>query len=89
LWAELCGLAVTGGSLLLLLGPMGIMGAALSSVLGYAAVLIALVGASRALTRCSPLVLLRPGRAEIDRIRLSGQRLWEQLFPKQAEPAVE
>jgi len=89
LWAELCGLAVTGVSLLLLLGPMGIMGAALASVLGYGAVLVSLIVASRALTRCSPSVLLRPGWAEIDRIRLSGRRLREQLFPKPVEPATE
>ena len=90
LWGELSGLAVTAVALVFLLGPFGIMGAALSSLLGYATVLATLVGACRALTGRSPIALLCPGRAEIDRIRRSGRRMVEQLLPKQdAEPATE
>jgi O-antigen/teichoic acid export membrane protein len=90
LWAELCGLIVTAIALLLLLGPLGIMGAALSSVLGYSAVFVTLVGASWALTKRGPMALLCPGQAEIDRIRALVQRIIEQLLPRhEVEPAVD
>ncbi len=88
LWAELCGLAVTVIALMLLLRPLGIMGAAVASVLGYAAVLVTLVRASRALTHCAPTALLRPGWAEIEQVRRGSGRLVEKLFPRhRAEPA--
>src|SRR4029453_2150547 len=68
LWAEFCGLVVTAVALLLLLRPFGIIGAALASVCGYSAVLVTLVVASRTLTHCTPIALLRPGRAEIEQV---------------------
>jgi O-antigen/teichoic acid export membrane protein len=43
LWAEGVGLAVTAAVLGFLLGPLGIMGAALASLLGYAATMISLL----------------------------------------------
>jgi len=90
LWAELAGLVVTALSLLLLLGPLGIMGAALASVFGYTAVLITLVIASRELTHCAVAALLCPGRAEVDRIWLSIRHLLTQLSPRpDAQPATE
>jgi len=90
LWAELGGLVVTAIALLVLLRPLGIMGAALASVLGYAAVLVMLVGASRVLTQRPAMALLCPGRQEIDRIRQGGRRLLEKRLLKQAvEPVIE
>ena len=68
LWAETGGLVVTGISLLLLLKPLGIMGAAIASVLGYSAVTVTLVAASLRLTGFSATVLLRPGRRELRQI---------------------
>ena len=90
LWAELGGLVVTAIALLVLLGPLGIMGAALASVLGYSAVLVTLVGASRVLTQCPATALLCPGWQEIDRIWQGGRRLIETRSLKQAgEPVIE
>jgi len=51
-------------------------------VLGYGAVLITLVAACRALTQRNAIALLCPGRAELDRIRLSARRALAQLLPK-------
>lgn len=90
LWAELCGLAVTVVALLILLRPLGIVGAALASVCGYSAVLVTLVVASRALTHYAPMALLRPGWAEIEQVRRESRRLLERLFLKHdVEPAIE
>jgi O-antigen/teichoic acid export membrane protein len=89
LWAELSGLVVTVIALVLLLRPFGIVGAALASVFGYTAVLVTLVGASRALTHYAPMALLRPGRAEIEQIWQASHRLLEKLFVKHdVEPAT-
>jgi len=77
--AELCGLAVTVVALLFLLQPYGILGAALASVLGYTAVLVTLVGASRALTQLAPMALLRPRRAEIEHVWRVARRLFAKL----------
>ncbi|HVO27021.1 MAG TPA: oligosaccharide flippase family protein [Candidatus Margulisiibacteriota bacterium] len=74
LWAETGGLVVTGISLLFLLKPLGIMGAAIASVLGYGAVTVTLVVASLRMTGFSAAALLRPGPREIRQIckRLHG-----------------
>lgn len=53
MWAEFGGLPITAASLLLLLKPLGIMGAALSSLLGYSTVSILLLVQAKSLTRCS------------------------------------
>jgi O-antigen/teichoic acid export membrane protein len=50
MWAEAAGLVVTIVSLLLMLKPMGIMGAALASLFGYSTVGIALIAGLRART---------------------------------------
>lgn len=90
LWAELCGLAVTVVALLILLRPLGIVGAALASVCGYSAVLVTLVVASRTLTHYAPMALLRPGWAEIEQVRRASRRLLERLLVKHdVEPATE
>jgi O-antigen/teichoic acid export membrane protein len=90
LWAELCGLAVTVVALLILLRPLGIVGAALASVCGYSAVLVTLVLVSRTLTHYPPLSLLRPGWAEIEQLWRASRRLLEKVFPKHdVEPATE
>jgi O-antigen/teichoic acid export membrane protein len=90
LWAELCGLAVTVVALLILLRPLGIVGAALASVCGYSAVLVTLVVASRTLTHYAPMALLRPGWAEIEQVRRESRRLVERLLLKRnVEPATE
>jgi O-antigen/teichoic acid export membrane protein len=90
LWAELAGLAVTAVALLFLLRPFGIMGAALASVVGYTAVLITLVVASRALTQLAPLDMLRPGRAELEQVWRASRRLIDRLLVKHnAEPAID
>jgi O-antigen/teichoic acid export membrane protein len=90
LWAELCGLAVTMVALLFLLRPFGIMGAALASVLGYSAVLITLVVASRTLTHLAPMALLCPGRAEIEQIWRASRGVFEKFFMRHdVEPAAE
>ena len=50
MWAEFGGLPVTAVSLVLLLKPLGIMGAALSSLLGYGAVSVLLLVQAKSLT---------------------------------------
>lgn len=65
--AELAGLVVTAAALGALLRPMGIMGAALSSLLGYSTVAAELV---RGVRRCADIpirVLLWPRIAELQR----------------------
>jgi O-antigen/teichoic acid export membrane protein len=90
LWAELCGLAVTAVALLILLRPLGIVGAALASVCGYSTVLVTLVIASRTLTHYAPMALLRPGREEIEQIWRASRRLLEKMVLKHdVEPATE
>jgi len=75
MWSELGGLAVTLASLAMLLKPMGIMGAAVASLLGYGTVAIQLLYWTRRLTGCSlsEMLLLR-GSDMVD--VLDGARLW-------------
>lgn len=90
LWAELAGLAVTVVALLFLLRPFGIVGAAVASVVGYSAVLITLVVASRALTHYTPLALLIPGRAELEQTWRAARRLVDGILVKhRVEPATD
>ncbi len=74
MWAEFGGLAVTAVSLLCLLKPMGIMGAAVSSVLGYGTVGTLLLIQARRVTGYSTAAMLFPTRCEVQegwmRIRL-------------------
>jgi O-antigen/teichoic acid export membrane protein len=63
--AEFGGLAVTALSLVILLRPLGIMGAALASLLGYGAVGILLVAQGRWLTGFPLSAFLRPTRREL------------------------
>jgi O-antigen/teichoic acid export membrane protein len=69
LWAELIGLVATAASLLLLLMPFGIMGAALASLLGYSAVTATLALCIRRLTGCSLSTLFWPSQRDLRRIR--------------------
>lgn len=65
MWAEFGGLAVTAISLLVLLRPLEIIGAALASLLGYSAVAFFLIVQARRLTGHSPVALLCPSVVEI------------------------
>lgn len=64
--AELVGLAVTAVALIVMLWPLGIMGAALASLGGYAAVMAALLAEARSAIGASPAMLLVPHRNEIN-----------------------
>ncbi len=63
--SELCGLFVGLGTLALLIGPLGILGAALASLIGYSAGAAWLARAVRQETGCSTAVLLRPRMADV------------------------
>jgi antigen flippase len=65
LHAELAGLAVTGLGLALTLRPLGIMGAAVSSLAGYSTVTIALFASARRNANTSPALLLWPRADEL------------------------
>lgn len=64
LWAELGGLGVTAIALVLLLQPLGIVGAAFASLLGYASITMLLLALLRKHTGTSLKHLVRPTRAE-------------------------
>lgn len=64
-WAELGGLLVTALGLLCFLGPMGIMGAALASILGYGMVCVLLLVQARSITGYSVREMLIPSRASM------------------------
>ena len=72
LHAELAGLAVTGLVLVLALKPMGIMGAAISSLAGYSTVTLALLVSARRHAGTSPASLLWP---QADELKLGLRRL--------------
>lgn len=65
LWAESGGLIVTAVALISMLKPMGIMGAALSSLLGYTSVCILLLIQARSETGSSITAILWPSRSEV------------------------
>jgi O-antigen/teichoic acid export membrane protein len=65
LWAECGGVAVAIVSLLILLKPLAIMGAALASLLGYSATAFFLVMGGVVATGYSPAALLLPKRYEV------------------------
>jgi O-antigen/teichoic acid export membrane protein len=65
LYAELAGVATTVVGLYFLLRPMGIVGASIASLLGYATVMIALLVQVRWLTGESPAALLIPTTNEV------------------------
>ena len=75
MWSELCGLIVTLVSLGLLLKPMGIMGAAIASLLGYGTVAIQLLYRTRQLTGCALPALLLPRCSEVIEV-FEQTRLW-------------
>jgi O-antigen/teichoic acid export membrane protein len=82
LWAEVAGLVVTAISLLVLLRPFELLGAALASVLGYSAVTAALAVFSLRTTRHSLGTLLYPDWRDIERI-LQRLQLWAAAPAKQ------
>ena len=63
--AELFGLAITGLSLAVMLRPLGILGAAISSLLGYSTVMAALVTSAMRLANTSARELLVPSADEV------------------------
>jgi antigen flippase len=65
LHAELAGLATTGLVLVLTLKPMGIMGAAISSLAGYSTVTLGLLLSARRYAGASPASLLWPQAGEL------------------------
>lgn len=67
LWAEFGGLLLTGFALFLLLRPMGIMGAAISSLLGYTTVWLILLSRVRAISGFSVAEILLPNTSNIRR----------------------
>jgi len=69
LWSELAGLVVTIAALALLLRPLGIVGAAIASLLAYAIVCVSLVIQIRSKTGCSATSLLRPRRGDFVLVR--------------------
>jgi O-antigen/teichoic acid export membrane protein len=71
--AELAGLAVTAVALIALLRPMGIMGAAIASLLGYSTVSAVLLINARRYAGTSPreLLLPRPGELRLTLVRLA------------------
>lgn len=71
LWAESGGLLVTGLSLAVLLRPMGIIGAAISSLLGYSTVWSILIIYIRAITGFSFADILLPDMSDLQRGWLS------------------
>jgi O-antigen/teichoic acid export membrane protein len=73
LQAELGGLVVTLIALLLLLQPLGIIGAALASVIGYGSVMTLLIVQIRRLTQHSMISFLCPTHHELNLLRKS---LW-------------
>lgn len=70
--AELAGLLITAGSLLLLLRPLGIVGAAMALLLGQATVWAILLAQAGRRTRLPVTTLLMPARAEL---RLGWERI--------------
>jgi O-antigen/teichoic acid export membrane protein len=65
MWSEFGGLAATAVSLLCMLKPMGIMGAAVSSVLGYGTVGALLLVQARRITGYPAAEMLVPSRREM------------------------
>jgi O-antigen/teichoic acid export membrane protein len=65
--AELLGLAVTAISLVLMLRPFGIIGAAVASMLGYSTVAVALLASAKQIAGTSMASLLVPRPAEMKR----------------------
>jgi O-antigen/teichoic acid export membrane protein len=66
LLAELIGLVATISLLVLLLRPLGTMGAALASMLAYSGVTVVLLREIQKTTGCSWQYILRPGRQEVE-----------------------
>ena len=67
--AELFGLLVTVVSLILLLKPLGIMGAALASIIGYSMTFCALVFQSHKLMSCSYASLVCPTKSDLQLVQ--------------------
>ncbi len=65
-YAEAVGLVVTAASLLVMLRPYGIMGAAVASLLGYATITIALLFSTTRITAMSLSSFVLPQRREIN-----------------------
>jgi O-antigen/teichoic acid export membrane protein len=73
--AQFLGLIVTGATLAALLGPLGIIGAAVSSVAGYGTTTLCLLVEGRRLNRIPLRALVIPGRQEFALLRPGW--LWE------------
>lgn len=79
LYSELVGLGVTLLCLLALLQPLGIMGAAIASLLGYSAVSAILLYWVTRFTQHPLLFFIRPTRGELQAIFSQVQTVWQKL----------
>jgi O-antigen/teichoic acid export membrane protein len=67
--SQLCGLAVTVASLALLLGPFGMVGAAVASLLGYLTITVALAISGARVTGLSIAAVIVPHRGDVRALR--------------------
>lgn len=81
LFAETCAVPVTVGLLLMLIRPLGITGAAISSLAGYVVVMLALVIQVRAALSLSAAELLMPGGNDISMVLDLVRHLRDRLSP--------
>lgn len=81
LWSELAGLGVTAVSLLALLGPLNIMGAAIASLLGYSATLTILIVRLRLFAGVPIAADLRPRRQDVRDVAESTLRVVRRRRP--------
>jgi O-antigen/teichoic acid export membrane protein len=77
MWSEWTGLIVTAVCLFLLLQPLEIMGAAVSSIVGYATVTVALLIAARKITGCDLTTLLIPTPNELTLAKRSLRQMFK------------
>jgi O-antigen/teichoic acid export membrane protein len=85
MWSEVGGLIVTFVLLALLLRPMGIMGAAIASLIGYGAVAIQLVYWTRSATNYDISDFLLPRRSEMIQVCVRGRLMLRGIYGALAE----
>lgn len=82
MWAELAGLAATGGLLLLFLKPFGLMGAAFASFFGYQVITLLLMLQIKARSHSPVSRFLFPTAMDLRSIKQQAERLLPLLFRK-------
>jgi O-antigen/teichoic acid export membrane protein len=85
MWSEVGGLMVTFALLGLLLGPMGIMGAAIASLLGYGTVGVQLLYRTRSAINCSISEILVPRPSEMLQVCAQGRLMLRGIYGASAE----